>query len=257
MKVTARNPDGVEILFDEETHTYTIPKTGQQLESVTTFIGGFFPKFDADAVAPKCVGRPKYKGLTVEQIKALWEKEGDRGRTEGTHTHFFAECLGEGRLDELPEPQSDRESKLFNQVAPALLDLETRFVFIGSEIIVFSPYFGIAGTIDLLMYDPVVMDLILLDWKQNKTISIDNPWESGKPPLQKMEASEFNKYALQLNVYERIMKFEGYYKFPGFNRVRKALIHLREDNYQFIKLPDMQSTVNKMFAHAGKEEIPF
>jgi len=63
----------MQVIFEEETHTYTLKETGQELMSVTTFIDRFFPKFDADQMAPKCVGKPKYPGMTADEIKASWE----------------------------------------------------------------------------------------------------------------------------------------------------------------------------------------
>lgn len=236
MKITAQNPSGLIVEFDSEEHRYKIRQTGCYLNSATTFIGEFFPHFDADAMAPRCVGKPKYKGMSADEIKAAWDAESLRGRTEGTNVHYYAECLMNGDFANIPVAQSDREQKLFDQVVLAVLRLEERFQFIASEYIVFSPYLGIAGTIDLLMADMLNMDLIILDWKQNKVISTSNPYGSGSGPIAHLDASDFNKYALQLNLYEMIIRREGYFK--EFKGVRKALIHLKEEGVpQVIKIP--------------------
>lgn len=255
MKKTAKHPSGLTIFFDEEKHTYTIHETGQVLESVTTFIGRYFPKFDVDEVAPKCVGKPKYKGMTEAQIREAWEKEAERGRTEGTNVHYFAECLGEGLIDKLPEPQSDREMKLFNQVGPALLDLEERFIYLGSEIIVFSPRLGLAGTIDLLMFNPKTYNFIFGDWKQNKKIETNNPWEKAFHPISHLDSTDFNKYTLQLSTYEMIVREENYLSNWNRKGYGRLLIHLHEDYYKFIKMPDMRIEVFEMLQ--VYEDIPF
>jgi hypothetical protein len=53
--------------------------------------------FDADQMAPKCVGKPKYSDMTADEIKASWEVNAQRARNEGTNVHEYAECLWAGR----------------------------------------------------------------------------------------------------------------------------------------------------------------
>lgn len=237
MDKTATHPSGLTVEFNDENHTYIVKQTGQRLTSVTTFIGAFFPKFDTDTVAAKCVGKPKYKGLSADEIKQAWADESLRGRTEGTHVHFYAECLLNGNFKDIPAPQSDREKLLFQQALLAVMRLEERFAFVGTEVIVFSPRLGIAGMIDLLMFDTRdAFDLIILDWKQNKEISTSNKYESAFSPIEHLSACDYHKYALQLNLYEKIIREEGYYKFPGFAGVRKALVHLKPDAHPIIKI---------------------
>jgi hypothetical protein len=249
----ASHPSGQTITFTEDDHRYVVDQTGETLTSVTTFIGNFFPKFDTDAIAPKCVGKPKYKGMTVDEIKQAWADEALRGSTEGTNTHWYAECFCNGDINKLPEPQSEREGKLFKQVALAVLALEERFIFIEAEKIVFSTILGIAGTIDLLMLDPDKNDLIILDWKQNKKISTSNSWDNARKPIDHLEACDYSKYCLQLNTYEKILTTDGYLDIEGgLNGVRKALIHLTEDNFSFLKIGDFQKEVSAML-----EDIPF
>lgn len=256
MKHIAHHPSGASLEFDEEHHVYTVRETGAHLQSATTFIGRFFPKFDTEKMASRCVGKPKYRGMTVEEIKAAWAAEADRGRSEGTNVHFYAECLLNGEPGALPAPQSEREERLFFQAAAAVLQLEERFVFVESEMIVFSPVlWQLAGTIDLVMYDPQTNELILLDWKQNKKIDRTNPYDDADIPISHLEACDYNKYALQLNLYEFLLRSE---KYPGFGHIpkvagyRKALIHLTEENHYPIGIGDFQKEIAAMV-----DDIPF
>jgi hypothetical protein len=253
---TAQNPDGVTVEFHEDRHVYRVKDgfyAGKELISVTTFISKFFPAFDAPAMAQKCAGKKKYAGMTADEVLAAWETEAERGRSEGTNTHLYAECLLNNDMANLPEPQSEREAALFGSAAMAVLGLEELFEFVASEAIVFSPdkvAGGLAGMTDLIMTDPKNKDWILLDWKQNKEISMSNPWDSGLGPLRHLEASDFNKYGIQLNLYERILRAEGYLP-PGIS-IRKALIHLVPDDggYRVIKIPNMQKEIDAITRRA-------
>jgi hypothetical protein len=232
---TAANPSGIQVIFDEETHTYTVKETGQVLVSVTTFIDRVFPKFDADQMAPKCVGKPKYSGMTADEIKASWEANAQRARNEGTNVHEYAECLWDGR--KVPEPISDRCRSLFEQVDKAAQNLKNRELsFVAAEKIVFSPELGLAGTIDLLLFDHPSKgsEFVIVDWKQNGSISASNKWDSAKPPISHLESTDLVKYGLQLNMYRFILRYEGY--FPQATDIRMALIHLTENDNQPIRI---------------------
>jgi len=92
---TAHHPDGHHVIkFGEKWHTYT-DQNGTSYTSGTKFVGQFFPKFDMVAMSEKCSAgeNPKYKGREPEEIRAEWSAEGDRGRTEGTLVHNYAEGL--------------------------------------------------------------------------------------------------------------------------------------------------------------------
>lgn len=227
VKKEAKHPNGMTVVFNEEDHVYRIKETGQILTSVTTFIDRFFPHFDADKMAPRCVNKPKYKGMTAEQIKESWEANAQRARNEGTNVHEYAENLWAGK--DKPLPISDRCHLLFEQVDRASKKLKERgLVFSDAEKIVFSPELGLAGMIDLLLYDPLMNQFVIIDWKQNGTISTSNRWDTARKPISHLEATDLVKYSLQLNLYRFIFKYEGYY--PLSKDIRMALLHLTENS---------------------------
>ena len=244
----AYHPSGLSVTFDEGPHTYKVDRTGQVLTSGTTFIDRFFPKFESEKVARKCAGRKKYAGMTVEQVLKQWGDESRRGREEGTNTHLYCEYLSAGKFP-LPEPQSVREVRLFLQAASAILSLEEKpLVFVEAEKIIFSPDFGLAGTVDLLLWDPRSEEIVILDWKQNKKIKTANGFENALAPIEHMDSCDWSKYQLQLNLYEWILKREGYYpKAKGF---RKAVIHLREDRFVGMKVGGLHSEIDRMITYA-------
>lgn len=246
MKKIAYHPDNKHIItFDEEPHTYT-DNFGGEYVSATTFIGGFFDKFDMVAMSMKCSSgsNPKYIGRTPEDIMAEWQAEGDRGRNEGTNTHEYAEGLMCG-WSRLPGPISDRCKNLFIQVDGAVKKLSSHFVLVGAEIIVFSPRLGIAGMIDLLMFDKVRRRLLILDWKQNKKLSRHNQWQKAHAPIDHLEDTDINHYSLQLSLYKKIIEMEGY--FSKIDIIDLGIIHLKENVFDFIKIESFDYEIGELF----------
>jgi hypothetical protein len=237
MAKEATHPNGLTVVFSEDTHTYTVKETGQVLVSVTTYIDQYFPKFDADRMAEKCVTKPKYAGMTADEIKTAWEENAQRGRDEGTNVHEYAECFWSGY--KLPKPISNRAYTLFGQVIDTSRKLKNHnWSYVAAEKIIFSPELGLAGTIDLLLFNlSRAKEFLILDWKQNVKISTSNKWESAKPPISHLEATDLAKYSLQLNLYRFILRYEGYY--PQATDLRMVLVHLMEDDNRPIKVPIM------------------
>jgi hypothetical protein len=245
----AKHPSGLTVTFDESAHTYTVDQTGRQLTSVTRFIDQFFPKFDAQATAQKCAGRGKYAGMGVDAVLHAWDKEKQRGQREGKAVHGFAEALmNNWPADRRPVAQSPREGLLFQSATKAVLMLEERFDFVGTEVIVFSPDLGLAGMIDWLYRDPGSGtgpgEIVIGDWKQNKEIK-KSAMEKCLAPIDDLDACDWVKYCLQLNIYQEICMAEGY--FPG-EKYRRALVHLTESSAVPFKVPDMRDWVLEMLA---------
>ncbi len=234
------HPSGKPIIFTEEDHRYTVE--GKELTSATTFIGAFFDSFDADKIAPECVGKSKYEGLSAAQIKAKWVADGEQAAEWGNHVHAFCENLFLGR--KLPQPIDDHEAALFDQATLAVLSLSERFVFLEAEKRIYSPKFQIAGMVDLVMLDPEVNHIIILDWKTNKKFKMDNPFQQGQHPIEHLEDCHFTKYSLQLTLYEMILRHERYY--PDAAGYRSGIIHLSEDNYRYIKPKDLTAALTWM-----------
>lgn len=246
-RVEAVNPTGATVVYDDHRHTYTVRDTGQRLESVTALVQSCFPAFEAEKVAEKCAGRGKYADMTKAEILAAWEAEAERGRSEGTNCHAYAEAILTGQPP--PEPISARCERLFAVIDRAVQRLLRFYRFVSAEKIVFSPALGIAGTIDLLMMQGENVTLVL-DWKNNKAIRRENRWECGLPPLMHVPACAYEKYRLQLTAYKRILQIEGYY--PASQRYKLGLIHLVDAlEAEMIPLKPMDAEVDLIFKQRG------
>lgn len=243
---TAQNPSGQTIYFDEDRHRYFCGDI--VLTSVTTWVGSFFPKFNAEKVAK---GYAKKNGKTPEYWMEEWAKKGEDADELGTNVHGYAEHCIEApytqllRLDPLitPEPKNDKESAMFQSVDKAITELRKRYRFISAEAIVFSLALGIAGTIDFLAKEIATGDILIGDWKTNQKIDKEDVWRTAFPPISSLDDCNFNKYALQVNMYEKILTVENY--FPG-RKFKKALFHITEGGAAPYKVGDMQGVVDLM-----------
>jgi PD-(D/E)XK nuclease superfamily protein len=250
--IEVKNPSGQIIQFEPDKHVYTLKGSNKTIRGVTGFYSQFFPVFETDKVAEKCAGKGKYAGMDVEQIKIAWKEESDRGKTEGTNVHAYAEHKFNPTIPK-PEPLSERCERLFVSVDNTVEKLNRWFEFIAAELIVFSVLLDIAGTIDLVMRDKENQDIIILDWKQNKEIKTDNPWQKALPPIAHLDDCDIVKYNIQLAIYEKILKYEQYYDAPNH---RLGLIHLLPNGQAInIRLNNMDREVDVMFEHAKKKQI--
>lgn len=247
---TASNPIGEVVVYDDSRHTYTVRETGGRLTSVTTFIKQFTPAFDAPTVAVQCAGKGKYTGMSPDQVMEEWTKEGSRGRKEGTRLHLFAECYMKNLP--LPDPENEREEKIFATVQRAINDLKRRFVLIDTEVILFSVQMGLAGTADLLMLDPKNSDVLIIDWKQNKKIKTSNLWNMMLPPINTLEASDLIQYGLQLSLYK--MFYLSYFPPDNAPRVRTSIIHIGEDSFSAYPIKEYYSAEIERMLNAFRQK---
>ena len=85
------------IVFDEGPHIYYI-NGDPSYTSVTKWVGQHFPHFNADKIIDKMMKSKKWKqskyyGQTKEEIKQLWEKNGNEACRLGTIMHYDIECF--------------------------------------------------------------------------------------------------------------------------------------------------------------------
>ena len=230
--------------FTEEDHRYVIKdkESGneeKELISVTTLIGNYHPKFDADGSIARNVALKR--GVTVESVKAEWASAGPYG----TRVHEYMEDLIRGNKPR-NEPQDERERIVFEQVAHFFKNtLKPNFETMTPEKIICDYDLGIAGTIDFLGKDPRADQLIMMDWKTNTRMDV-TPF-GGKeqwcyPPVDHIPDCNYGHYQLQLNLYEYILKHAGYIS-PTIPVV-KYLVHFHKDTgTTMYKVPDRKKEV--------------
>lgn len=185
------NNEPIYLYFDEGPHKYT-DSLGREYLSVTTLIGDYYPKFDADYWAHK---KAKEQGKTEAQIKAEWERIKNEACERGTHKHNnledaikstskfkdaikYLEQVESGRCitvadipNLIPKPLDIEEFKKatdykYDEIYRVFDYYIERGYTIYSEIGMFLPPYLVSGTIDILCYRPT--DFVILDWKTNR-----------------------------------------------------------------------------------------
>lgn len=232
--------------FDEQNHTYTVRETGQVLTSVTTVVKRYAPPFNAPVMAQQMVDKkkPKYAGMTVDEIQYQWKEKAALSSMEGTELHALLERWPEkgcwGWL-----PKTYRLLRMSKQVEKLFPKLFKRFRIVAAEKIVFSPSMGLAGQIDLLMADDAAQQGIIIDWKTNSKITDEEgAFGTMLEPIEHLKNCDVVKYGLQLALYEKILESEGYY--PEFVGYRKSLIHIGDAFGKVVKVRNYTNEIKKL-----------
>jgi len=106
---------------------------------------------------------------------------------------------------------------------------------LGVEKIVFNPFLPrpIAGTIDLLARSRKNGDILILDWKTNKSIDQENRWDKyGLDPIKHIPDTALGHYECQLSLYQYLLVLGKY--FPPETKFKRAIIHLTETGHEII-----------------------
>ena len=74
-----------------------------------------------------------------------------------------------------------------------------------TEWMVYDKDLKLAGSIDMVFKNKDGT-LSIYDWKRTKGLSKTNRWQSAKKPVEHLPDTNFWHYALQLNVYKRILE---------------------------------------------------
>ena len=182
------------LILDEENHVYY--RDNQKVPiSVSGLVKQHCPVVDFNAIAKRSA---HWRGKTVEQIKAEWKLLNDESLEKGNETHDYAEFHVETQE---PDTISKKIVKRFFDNLPSYL------VPVYKEFKLYSEKYNYAGMVDLLLYDLINDVYHIFDWKTNK--DLHTAFGTLNPPFNFMGNSNFNKYQLQLNLYELALAEQG------------------------------------------------
>lgn len=229
----SKHPSGLTMFFTEDDHMYR-DEHGTEYTSGTTLIHRAFPEFDSAAISAKCAER---QSVDQSAILADWEKR----NIAGTRAHENCEYQVLGQYDRMHVPEDKAEQVRFAAAWEEVSKiLAAGFQWVRPEFVVFSPRFLIAGSIDLLCCR-ADNEYWIIDWKYLKKMrykAFRN--EVGTiHPTAHLQNCNYMHYSLQLNLYEFILKAEGY--IPVDATVRKVLNWYDSDAGRFenISVRDM------------------
>lgn len=232
------------ISFDEGPHIYTV-HGDSTFTSVTTFIHSHFSHFDPDAVIDKMIKKiqtdPTYKyyGMTREEIKTMWAKNGEAASGSGTNMHNDIERY----YNDVPIENDSIEFGYFKQFVDDFPELKPY----RTEWTVYYEELKLSGSIDMIFENPDGT-LQIYDWKRSKGIEYESFGnKTAKTPcLSHLPDSNFWHYSLQLNIYRAILEEKYGKKITGM-----YLICIHPDNYnksyQRIEVQDLRPEVATLF----------
>ena len=221
--------DGLIVQFNENGHVYRVFDNNQQLRykpiSVTTLIHKYQKPFDLEKMSTLCA---KKEGVTQQEIKDRWSKINKMACRHGTKMHSVAERVFNGEFVDDSTFSPDQKI-VFGQIHAVVNKMKERPYVYESEKIVFDPKINVAGTVDLIGRNKNNGDYLLVDWKTNKRIRMDNEWgDTFLSPIDDLPDCEYNLYGLQLAMYEHILK-EGGFIDQNAN-VRKFICHFHAES---------------------------
>lgn len=223
-----------DISFDAALHQYKV--NGIILQSVTNFVEGCFPKFDAEFHAKR---KAAAMGITTKEVLDMWERKGKEASNLGTLLHKKIENY----FQELGSVEDDA-FKLFRQFADKMKLKPYR-----TEWAVYDWEAKIAGTIDFVDYQNG--EYIIYDWKRSEKIikngmpvKADKYGDKGNYPLGHLDNSAYYHYALQLSLYKYILEKNYGIKISD---LRLGIFHPSYDKPYVLRMPYLEDEINKLF----------
>lgn len=232
------------IKFLEEEHEYWY--NAKKFESVTGRISLFEKTFDSVKIASKIAAKNeniKYKDLDYLEILKLWDDELDRAVEKGRWVHRFAEQFSLGA------ETRETDNKIFKLYEKQIRKLFKRRALdvVSAETIVYDTESCVAGTIDMISLNNDGT-LTLWDWKTNKyRITDKNPYNDFlNAPLNKVPATKYGVYSLQLFTYKRLLEKLGF-KVSDAN-----IVYLTSKRYEIIAARDFSREADIVLNHKFK-----
>jgi ATP-dependent exoDNAse (exonuclease V) beta subunit len=237
-KVCSHNGETVE--FNEREHTYVDSKN-RLYTSVTTLVGLGFSAFDAEKVA---------KASSVDDWSSLidkWDREAKKAAWLGTRLHENCENVILGNLDKLHSPTTVDEKACMDAAMREAkrLKADKTIESLEPEKLVFSSTLMLAGSVDLLAKNRNG-SYTIYDWKRVKKLSTSGyKGQTGILEATKdIQDSNYWHYALQLRLYEIILKLEGYV--PREAPFRRCLNVITNGKLTVVDLPDVGEEAKKL-----------
>lgn len=232
------------IIFDEGPHIYTIDGDSS-FTSVTTWNHMHFPHFDANKIIEKMMAsknwpNSKYFGMTPDEIKELWDKNGKEASAAGTKMHYDIECFYNDEDVEIDE--DCLEWKYFEEFEN---DIGQHLEPYRTEWMVWDKELKLAGSIDMVFRNDNG-SLLIYDWKRCKDIKKTNQFSSSTTEcISHLPDTNFWIYSLQLNTYKYMLEKNYGEKVVGLYLV---CLHPNNKNKSYIRLkvPDLSKEINDL-----------
>ncbi len=235
--------NNVSMTFTENDHSY-IDQFSKRYTSVTTLVSMGFEKFDSERIAKAKAAR---EGGDWRDLVNEWKENGQKAANAGTRLHENCERQILGHSELMHDPVDEFEAWNFKLASDAVerIKNEKDAIKFEPEKLVFSPKLGLAGSVDLLVTFKNNIYKIY-DWKNIKDLSVTG--FKGKKGIidatSDLQDSNYWHYALQLQLYEIILKVEGY--IPRDASVRRILNCFINRSFKTVELPDVMKNAKQL-----------
>ena len=216
-----------ELQFDAQKHSYEV--RGKPLTSVSKTIHKYVEKVDFDKIAGFVA---KKRGITKAEVLAEWEAKKIASCNQGTSVHNFGENYFKG--EKTPTNGFEEAIIKFWDNIPDYIE---PFLF---ELQMFSETLRIAGTSDIILFNNKTGKFIIADYKTNEDLFKNYKGKTLLAPFENLLDSPYNKYQLQLSMYQLL--FEQ----CGFEVESRRIIWLKPNGtYENFKTEDLTQKLLK------------
>ena len=230
--------------------------------SVSKIVDSLHKPFETEKKAHEMVEKyfdvpgHKYYHMSYEEIINQWEEKGKFGRENGKLLDKFI-----GMVLEKKEEQStlDKFTSSINEVAGNKCktwhgfyqtNIKGKIEFVTRELMLYDEELKVNGRLDALFLSGDT--LLLIDWKNNDTISTENPYEKCKGPLFEYEASDLNLYTVQVYIYTYILRNK--YHLDNI-KIVPLIVRIGQDDFGIYSpmIPYSDALVSNIISYAKSE----
>jgi len=178
----------------------------------------------------------------VKHISKEWKQAAQVGNCAGSMIHKFLEDRFTGkRFPIIPPCGVDiyQDSKFIKKVKTLIRYAKNFYkdhkhlLPVRCELVLYDKEYGVAGQVDLLAYDTITKELILIDYKTDKKFEIKSKFGTTlQTPFDYLPDCELTNYSLQTYMYKHILEKNTGVK---INKIMIVWFNAEQPNYKIIK----------------------
>ena len=213
-----------DLTFDNQRHLYYW-NNKKVPYSVSGIVNMFVPKFDMEKMSiSSAIKQSKETGVkvTAHELKHKWQTINQKACTLGTNVHDFLE-----KYTGIQTPRCSQEEAGIKYIKELSGEYEISF----RELRAYSKKFNFAGTMDIPLRLLGTSKYVIDDYKTNGDLF--KAYDMLKAPFDFLESSAYNKYQIQLGLYQILLED------IGVDIINRRVVHLKADGtYKIYPLQD-------------------
>lgn len=188
--------------------------------SISKILDQLIEPFDSEATAQKTFEKhfddqfSKYYKKTKEEILNMWAVKANTSRYLGSLVDQYAELIlnkeDENKIKEWKLNNNFSTNFYLKNLCKGFdnfynkLTNNSDYKFIAREVPIFYKYKDIVinGRFDCLFYSETQKEYLLVDWKSNEEIKMNNRFSKMFGPMADFDNCDINRYTLQLQFYK-------------------------------------------------------